>query len=55
VAGLDVGSQAAAVRRVIGYVSQASGVDREATGREDILLQGRLQGMRGDGLERPRS
>ena len=41
-----------AVRRAIGYVPQASGVDREATGRENLVLQGRLQGMRGADLER---
>jgi ABC-2 type transport system ATP-binding protein len=52
VSGHDVASEAAAVRRAIGYVPQASGVDREATGRENLLLQGRLQGMRGGDLER---
>jgi ABC-2 type transport system ATP-binding protein len=51
VAGHDVRAQAGAVRRAIGYVPQASGVDREATGRENLLLQGRLQGMRGADLE----
>jgi len=51
VAGHDVRSEAGAVRRAIGYVPQASGVDREATGRENLLLQGRLQGMRGRDLE----
>ncbi len=40
-----------AVRRSIGYVPQASGVDREATGHENLLLQGRLQGMRGAAVE----
>ena len=40
------------MRRAIGYVPQASGVDREATGGENLLLQGRLQGMRGPDLER---
>ena len=52
VAGHDVAAQPGAVRRAIGYVPQASGVDREATGRENLLLQGRLQGMRGADLER---
>ena len=52
VAGHDVLREATAVRRAIGYVPQASGVDREATGRENLLLQGRLQGMRGSQLER---
>ncbi len=51
VAGHDVRSEPGAVRRAIGYVPQASGVDREATGRENLHLQGRLQGMRGADLE----
>ena len=36
-----------AVRRTIGYIPQASGVDRYGTGRENLMLQGRVQGMRG--------
>ena len=52
VAGPDVTRDPAAVRRAIGSVPQASGVDREATGRENLVLQGRLQGMRGHDLER---
>jgi ABC-2 type transport system ATP-binding protein len=52
VSGHDVATRAGAVRRAIGYVPQASGVDREATGRENLLLQGRLQGMRGADLDR---
>jgi ABC-2 type transport system ATP-binding protein len=52
VAGHDVAREPVAVRRAIGYVPQASGVDREATGRENLLLQGRLQGMQGASLER---
>jgi ABC-2 type transport system ATP-binding protein len=51
VAGHDVARDPGAVRRSIGYVPQASGVDREATGRENLLLQGRLQGMRGAAVE----
>ncbi|MGH3972209.1 MAG: ATP-binding cassette domain-containing protein, partial [Pseudonocardiaceae bacterium] len=35
------------VRRVIGCVGQRSGVDREATGRENLTLQGRIYGLRG--------
>jgi len=50
VAGHDVASEAAAVRRAIGYVPQQSGVDREATGRENLMLQGHIQGMRGGAL-----
>jgi len=47
VAGHDVLRDPAAVRRAIGYVPQQTGLDREATGRENLLLQGRVQGMRG--------
>ena len=52
VAGHDVVREATAVRRSIGYVPQNSGVDREATGRENLMLQGRVQGMRGQDLRR---
>ena len=52
VAGHDVLRDAAGVRSVIGYVPQQSGVDRDATGRENVTLQGRVQGMRGDALHR---
>jgi ABC-2 type transport system ATP-binding protein len=45
VAGHDVVRHAGAVRRTIGYVSQQSGVDREATGRENLTLQGHLYHM----------
>src|SRR5262249_50329693 len=38
------------VRRSIGVVGQVSGVDPNATGRENLLLQGRLFGMRGRAL-----
>ena len=46
----DVVREPNAVRRTIGYVPQSSGVDREATGRENLLLQGRIQGMKGKRL-----
>jgi len=52
VMGHDVRREPAAVRRTIGYVPQASGVDRDATGRENLQLQGRLQGMRSSDVER---
>jgi ABC-2 type transport system ATP-binding protein len=45
VAGRDVLSEPDAVRRAIGVVAQKSGVDREATGRENLVLQGQLHGM----------
>ena len=47
VAGLDVRTQPARVRRVIGVVAQRSGSDPVATGRENLLLSGRIQGLRG--------
>jgi ABC-2 type transport system ATP-binding protein len=47
VAGHDVVAEAALVRRAIGCVGQRSGADREATGRENLVLAGRLQDMRG--------
>ncbi len=50
VAGHDVVAEAAAVRRVIGCVGQRSGGDREATGRENVRLQGQLHGLRGRAL-----
>src|SRR3954449_1194241 len=51
VAGFDVRSQADGVRRSIGTVQQGSTVDREATGRENLRLQGQVHGMRGRQLE----
>lgn len=50
VAGLDVLRQPEAVRRAIGCVAQKSGVDVDATGRENLTLQGRLHGLRAAGL-----
>jgi ABC-2 type transport system ATP-binding protein len=46
VCGHDLARDANGVRRAIGYVPQESGVDRHATGRENLTLQGRIQGMR---------
>jgi ABC-2 type transport system ATP-binding protein len=51
VAGVDVAAQPDRVRRTIGVVSQGSGVDIQATGRENLRLQGHLYGMRGEELE----
>ena len=47
VAGYDIVREQAAVRRAIGCVAQESGVDPQATGRENLLLQGRIYGLRG--------
>ena len=45
VAGIDVVAHPQRVRRVIGCVAQKDAVDLEATGRENITLQGQLYGM----------
>ncbi len=50
VGGHDVRREASAVRRTIGYVPQDSGVDQFGTGRENLMLQGRVQGMGGRDL-----
>jgi ABC-2 type transport system ATP-binding protein len=50
VAGRDVLRERNAVRRMIGYVPQDSGVDELGTGRENLMLQGRVQGMGGKDL-----
>jgi len=52
VADIDVLAQPDAVRHVIGYVAQRSGIDPESTGRENLTLQGQLHGMRGTDLTR---
>lgn len=51
VAGIDVVAQPDRVRRTIGVVAQGSGVDVQATGRENLRLQGHLYGMRSRALE----
>jgi ABC-2 type transport system ATP-binding protein len=50
VGGHDVRKDQAAVRHTIGYVPQDSGVDGFGTGRENLMLQGRVQGMSGRAL-----
>jgi ABC-2 type transport system ATP-binding protein len=50
VGGHDVVRDPNAVRRTIGYVPQDSGVDQNATGRENLLLQGRIQSLGGRSL-----
>jgi ABC-2 type transport system ATP-binding protein len=47
VAGVDVLAQPGRVRHLIGVVAQRSGADPTATGRENLMLQGRLYGLRG--------
>jgi ABC-2 type transport system ATP-binding protein len=48
---LDVVSNPDAVRRIIGVVAQGSAVDIQATGRENLRLQGQIYGLRGPALE----
>jgi ABC-2 type transport system ATP-binding protein len=47
VAGIDVLKRPDQVRRTIGVVAQKPGVDVDATGRENLILQGQLFGLRG--------
>ncbi len=47
VEGIDVLAQPGHLRQVIGVVAQRSGADPTATGRENLMLQGRLYGLRG--------
>jgi len=46
VAGIDVARHPERVRRAIGFVAQKSVADPMDTGRENLVLAGRLQGMR---------
>ena len=50
VAGHDVLADPVAVRQAIGCVGQRSGVDRDATGVENLRLQGQIHGLRGRSL-----
>ena len=45
VEGIDVRTDPARVRRLIGVVGQRSGADPAATGRENLILQGHLYGQ----------
>jgi ABC-2 type transport system ATP-binding protein len=51
VAGLNVLERPDDVRHAIGVVAQKSGLDPEATGRENARLQGRVYGLHGRELE----
>jgi ABC-2 type transport system ATP-binding protein len=52
VAGFDILREPERLRHAVGVVSQRSGVDKEATGRENLLLQGRIHGLSGGALAR---
>ncbi len=51
VAGLDIEKQAPEIRKIIGVQSQDTSVNPELTGRENMILEGHLQQMRGKELE----
>src|SRR5438128_10186097 len=51
VAGYDLDKNPKEIRKVIGVQSQETSVDPELTGRENMILQGHLQQMRGKELE----
>jgi len=50
VGGIDVNAHPDRVRRIIGCVAQQSACDLEATGFENLALQGQLYGMHGAAL-----
>jgi len=52
VAGIDVLAEPVRVRHAIGVVGQKHGLDPEATGRENLVLQGELYGITGRELRR---
>jgi ABC-2 type transport system ATP-binding protein len=52
VAGLDVLADPRRVRHAIGVVGQKHGVDPEATGRENLAIQGEFYGITGAELKR---
>ncbi len=45
IAGVDVAADPHGVRNRVGYAAQATGIDRDLTGLENVVLQGRLHGM----------
>ncbi len=51
VVGIDVRQNPDKVRRSIGSVAQKTAVDLTATGRENLMLQGKVYGMRGQELK----
>jgi ABC-2 type transport system ATP-binding protein len=52
VAGIDVLADPVRVRHAIGVVGQKHGIDPEATGRENLVLQGEFYGIAGRDLKR---
>jgi len=52
VMGIDAVKEPQLVRRKIGCVAQRSAIDRDCTGRENLMLQGQLYGLRNPELGR---
>jgi ABC-2 type transport system ATP-binding protein len=52
VCGYDLQREPGRVRRQIGYVGQKGGAEASETGRENLLLQGRLYGMSKGGAQK---
>ena len=52
VAGHDIQGGAAAIRKIIGVQSQETTVDGDLTGRENLMLQGHFQQIRGNKLDK---
>ena len=51
VAGIDVLRDPVQVRKTIGVVGQRSGIDPQATGRENLVLQGQIHRLSGSELD----
>jgi ABC-2 type transport system ATP-binding protein len=51
ISGLDLDKSPEEIRKIIGVQSQETSVDPELTGRENMILQGNMQQMRGKELE----
>ncbi|MFZ0011851.1 MAG: ATP-binding cassette domain-containing protein [Halobacteriota archaeon] len=52
VAGYDIDKDAREIRKVIGFQSQETILDGDLTGRENLILQGHFQRIRGDVLKK---
>jgi len=52
IAGYEVDREPERIRRVIGYAGQFIGIDVDLTGRENLLLQGRLHGLSASSIRR---
>jgi ABC-2 type transport system ATP-binding protein len=52
VAGYDIDKHPDAVRKLIGVENQETVVENDLTGRENLMLQGHFQQLRGESLER---